>query len=96
MGNLLCSELGYLFFVGEIWGCGFFWVVEFMLFEEDCILLFCEVKFCDWVVKWVLELGLNVLGNLGVIGEVYVNYVIICLFYIVKEEELCDIVKFFV
>lgn len=93
LGNLLRSELGHLPLVGEIRGRGLFWAVEFMLLEEDRIPLPREAKFCDRVVKRALELGLNVLGNLGVTGEVYVNHVIICPPYIVKEEELRDIVK---
>lgn len=55
-----------------------------------------EAKFCDRVVNRALELGLNILGNLGVTGEVYVDHIMICPPYIVTEGELRDIVKLLV
>jgi adenosylmethionine-8-amino-7-oxononanoate aminotransferase len=93
LGDLLRSEIGHLPLVGEIRGRGLFWAAEFMLHAADRIPLPRELKFCDRVVKRSLELGLNVLGNLGVTGDVYVNHVIVCPPYIVKEEELRDIIK---
>ncbi|KAJ0110301.1 hypothetical protein J7T55_000734 [Diaporthe amygdali] len=44
------------------------------------------------VVNCALELGLNILGNLGQTGTVYVDHVIISPPYIVTEEELQHIV----
>ncbi|XWW97160.1 hypothetical protein V2A60_005141 [Cordyceps javanica] len=93
LGQLLRKEVGPLPLVGDIRGRGLFWSVEFMMHEPSRIPPPREAKFCDRVVNRALELGLNILGNLGVTGEVYVDHVIICPPYIVTEEELCEIVR---
>lgn len=93
LGSLLQAEISCLPLVGDVRGNGLFWAVEFMLDGPSRIPMPREVKFCDRVVDRALELGLNILGNLGVTGEVYVDHVIICPPYIVKEEELRAIVK---
>lgn len=93
LGNLLRREVGPLPLVGDIRGRGLFWSVEFMMHEASRIPPPREAKFCDRVVNRALELGLNILGNLGVTGEVYVDHIIICPPYIVTEDELRDIVK---
>lgn len=82
--------------VGDVRGRGLFWSVEFMMHSTGRIPPPREAKFCDRVVSRSLELGLNILGNLGVTGEVYVDHVIICPPYVVTEEELHDIVKILV
>lgn len=96
LGHLLRQEVGPLPLVGDIRGRGLFWAVEFMAFEPARIPLPREAKFCDRVVSRALDLGLNILGNLGVTGEVYVDHVIISPPYIVTEEELGDIVRLLV
>lgn len=96
LGRLLCEEVGPMPLVGDVRGRGLFWAVEFMLYEPGRIPLPREAKFCDRVVNRALNLGLNILGNLGVTGEVYVDHIIICPPYIVTEQELRDIVKLLV
>ena len=93
LGRLLQAEISSLPLVGDIRGRGLFWAVEFMLDGPGRIPLPREAKFCDRVVDRALELGLNILGNLGVTGEVYVDHIIICPPYIVEEEELRAIVE---
>lgn len=93
LGRLLRQEVGPLPLVGDIRGRGLFWAVEFMMYEPGRIPLPREAKFCDRVVNRALALGMNILGNLGVTGEVYVDHVIICPPYIVTEDELRDIVR---
>ncbi|KAL7940888.1 PLP-dependent transferase [Trichoderma barbatum] len=96
LGRLLRQEVGPLPLVGDIRGRGLFWAVEFMAFEPGRVPLPREAKFCDRVVNRALDLGLNILGNLGVTGDVYVDHVIISPPYIVTEDELRDIVMILV
>lgn len=91
LGDLLRGEVGPLPLVGDIRGRGLFWSVEFMMHGPSRIPSPREAKFCDRVVNRALELGLNILGNLVVTGEVYVDHIMVCPPYIVSEEELCDI-----
>ncbi|KAH8894187.1 PLP-dependent transferase [Thozetella sp. PMI_491] len=92
MGNvlerLLREEIGTLAFVGDIRGRGLFWAVEFMLDKEKRMPFPADAKFCDRVVERALELGLNILGNLGTTGDVHVELVILSPPYVVNEEEL--------
>ena len=96
LGQLLDQEVGPLPLVGDIRGRGLFWAVEFMLDGPSRIPLPTEAKFCDRVVNRALELGLNILGNLGKTGDVYVDHIIICPPYIVTENELRAIVDLLV
>lgn len=92
LGHLLHQIVGPLPLVGDIRGRGLFWAVEFMLHEPDRVPPPREAKFGEKVVNRALQLGLNILGNLGVTGEVFVDHVILCPPYIVTEEELHSIV----
>lgn len=96
LGRLLREEVGPLALVGDIRGRGLFWAVEFMLRKPSRTTLPWQAKFSDRVVNRALDLGLNILGNLGVTGDVYVDHIIICPPYIVTEEELHDAVKLLV
>lgn len=96
LGDLLRQEVAPLPLVGDVRGRGLFWSVEFMMHGPSRIPPPREAKFCDRVVVRALELGLNILGNLGVTGDVYVDHVMISPPYIVTEEELRDIVKLLV
>lgn len=90
--RLLCAIVGPLALVGDIRGRGLFWAVEFMLNSDERIPPPREAKFSERVVNRALELGLNILGNLGVTGQIYVDHVIICPPYVVTEDELERIV----
>lgn len=88
LGKLLSEKVAHLPLVGDVRGRGLFWSVEFMLDGPNGIPLPQEAKFCDKVVNIALEKGVNILGNLGVTGSVYVDHVIVCPPYIVNSEEL--------
>lgn len=96
MGNvlerLLYEAIGPLNVVGNIRGRGLFWSVEFMLDGPARIPFPPEAAFCARIVERALALGLNILGNLGQTGDVWVDHVIISPAYIVSEEELREIV----
>lgn len=47
-----------------------------------------NTRYCDQVVDRALELGLNILGNLGRTGDVHVELVILSPPYVVTEDEL--------
>lgn len=88
LGRLLKEQLGGMKLVGDIRGRGLFWAIEFM---EDPISMKPfqpGTKFCDKVVDRALELGLNILGNLGVTGDTYIEHVIMSPPYVVTESEL--------
>lgn len=88
LGRLLREQLGGLEFVGDVRGRGLFWAVEFMKDPKRRVPFEPEAKFCDQVVVRALDLGLNILGNLGTTGQVHVEHVIISPPYVVNEEEL--------
>ncbi|KAM0327058.1 hypothetical protein ACHAQA_006181 [Verticillium albo-atrum] len=88
LGRLLREQLGCLEFVGDVRGRGLFWAVEFMQDPQTREPFGPEAKFCDQVVVRALDLGLNILGNLGTTGEVHVEHVIMSPPYVVTEEEL--------
>lgn len=48
-------------------------------------------KFCNKVASRALELGLNIVENLGVMREVYMDHAIICPLCIATEDELRDV-----
>lgn len=87
--DLLHSELADLRYVGDIRGRGLFWAVEFMQ-DRDARTPFIagDFMFCDKVVDLALDLGLNILGNLGHSGQLHVEHVILSPPYVVTEAEL--------
>lgn len=86
--RLLSTELGDLELVADIRGRGLFWAVEFMKDKKRKLPFPPDAKFCNRVVDRALDLGLNVLGNLGITGDVHVEHVIISPPYVVTEAEL--------
>ncbi|KAH7127373.1 pyridoxal phosphate-dependent transferase [Dactylonectria macrodidyma] len=86
--TLLKEQIGPLEFVGDIRGRGLFWAVEFMQNPVDKVPFAPNAKLCNQIVDRALELGLNVLGNLGTTGEVHVEHVIMSPPYVVTEAEL--------
>lgn len=96
MGNvlerLLQEQILPMPLVGNVRGRGLFWSIEFMLNGERRIPMPQEAKFGASIVQKSLELGLNILGNLGDTGVVYVDHVIISPPYVVTEHELQEIV----
>ncbi|OJJ05887.1 hypothetical protein ASPVEDRAFT_87217 [Aspergillus versicolor CBS 583.65] len=90
---LLMQEIGPLPLVGDIRGRGLFWAVEFVKDKQLKTPFSPKVDFCGQVVRQSLELGLNILGNLGVTGKYQVDHVLVCPPYIVTELELQGIVS---
>lgn len=88
LGRLLRKELGPLDFVGDVRGRGLFWAVEFMLDPAGQVPFNPGAKFSDQIVDRALDLGLNILGNLGITGAIHSEHIIISPPYIVREEEL--------
>ena len=97
MGEVLERELfkqmSGLPFVGDIRGRGLFWAVEFILDPIEKAAFPIEHKFSDRIVEVAVELGLNVLGNLGKTGDIDVELIIISPPYIVTEDEIKSIVR---
>ena len=91
--TLLREEIEPLGLVGNVRGRGLFWTVEFMRDKRSKTPFKPGAKFCDKVVLQALDLGLNILGNLGSTGEVHVEHVIISPPYIVTAEELRQMVS---
>jgi len=89
---LLRKEIGPLPLVGDIRGRGLFWAVEFVLDKDLKTPFPPEIDFCTQVVKHSLDLGLNILGNLGHTGDYQVDHVLVCPPYIVTDSELEEIV----
>ncbi|GMG38161.1 unnamed protein product [Aspergillus oryzae] len=75
--TLLRKEIGPLPLVGDIRGRGLFWAVEFVLDKKAKTLFPCPVKFCSQVVKKSLDMGLNILGNLGHTGKYQVDHILL-------------------
>lgn len=91
--RLLREQLSGLKLVGDIRGRGLFWAVEFLLDPETLEPFPADAGFCTRIVDRALELGLNILGNLGTTGAVHVEHVIISPPYVVTEAELCRMVS---
>jgi len=86
--RLLKQRLDQLDVVGDIRGRGLFWAIEFVQ-DKSCKAPFPPgLRFCHEVVDEALNLGLNILGNLGATGEVHVDHVIMSPPYVVTELEL--------
>ena len=97
MGQLLESSLhqqiSSLPYVGDVRGRGLFWAIEFMQDPEDMTPFDPVNEFSNRVVQAALDLGLNILGNLGKTGNVDVELVIVSPPYIVTAEEIERIVS---
>ncbi|KAL5335168.1 pyridoxal phosphate-dependent transferase [Aspergillus crustosus] len=89
---LLRKEIGPLPLVGDIRGRGLFWAIEFVQDTQLKTPFAAKLDFCGQVVKRSLDLGLNILGNLGHTGEYQVDHVLVCPPYTVTDAELEEIV----
>jgi len=86
--NLLKTHIGSLGHVGDIRGRGLFWAVEFVQDRQSKTPFPASWGLYHRIVDKSLDLGLNILGNLGQTGEVHVDHVIISPPYMVTESEL--------
>ncbi|KAH7182790.1 pyridoxal phosphate-dependent transferase [Fusarium flagelliforme] len=86
--NLLKTHIGSLGHVGDVRGRGLFWAVEFVQDRQSKTPFPASLGLCHRIVDKSLDLGLNILGNLGQTGEVHVDHVIISPPYVVTESEL--------
>ncbi|KAM0303631.1 hypothetical protein HYE67_003709 [Fusarium culmorum] len=86
--RLLRDHIGPLEFVGDIRGRGLFWAVEFVQDRQRKTPFPASIRLCHRIVDKSLDLGLNILGNLGQTGEVHVDHVIMSPPYVVTESEL--------
>ncbi|KAM0426286.1 hypothetical protein ACHAPT_008326 [Fusarium lateritium] len=86
--TLLREQIAPLDFVGDIRGRGLFWAVEFIKNPVNKTPFPPDLRLCHQIVDHALELGLNILGNLGATGEVHVDHVILSPPYVVTESEL--------
>lgn len=97
MGIVLETELreqvDTLPFVGDIRGRGLFWAVEFMANPATKHPFSLASNFSNRIVDTAMEMGLNILGNLGKTGEYDVEFVITSPPYIVTETEIRQIVR---
>lgn len=89
---LLRKEILPLEFAGDVRGRGLFLSVEFVQDKKTRLSFDTSTKFCDRVVKKALENGLHIMGNLGKTGNIQVDHIIMSPPYIVKEEELREMV----
>ncbi|KAG9498854.1 hypothetical protein J7337_009665 [Fusarium musae] len=85
---LLRTNLGHMEYVGDIRGRGLFWAVEFVQDRRTKTPFSANMRLCHQIVGKALELGLNILGNLGETGDVHVDHVIMSPPYVVTESEL--------
>ncbi|RAO72021.1 uncharacterized protein BHQ10_008033 [Talaromyces amestolkiae] len=78
MGSILGAQLHQHIaprpFVGNVRGRGLFWDVEFMQDPANMVPFPVGTQFCARVLELCLELGLSILGNLGVTSKVYVDH----------------------
>ncbi|KAM0262208.1 hypothetical protein ACHAPA_009382 [Fusarium lateritium] len=86
--RLLNTHIAPIGIVGQIRGRGLFWAIEFVQDRETRTPFPPSLRLCHQIVDKALGLGLNILGNLGVTGEVFVDHVIMSPPYIVAESEL--------
>ncbi|KGO54338.1 Pyridoxal phosphate-dependent transferase, major region, subdomain 2 [Penicillium expansum] len=90
---LLRQDIGPLPIVGDIRGRGLFWAIEFVLDKNAKSAFPPKDTFCGNVVKTALNMGLNILGNLGHTGEYQVDHVLVCPAYTTTDAELAIIVS---
>jgi adenosylmethionine-8-amino-7-oxononanoate aminotransferase len=97
MGGLLERELHRELhscrFVADIRGRGLFWAVEFLHDVEEKVPFGLDANYSNRVVEEARGLGLNILGNLGDTGDIFVEHVIISPPYIVNKDEIREIVR---
>ncbi|KAJ4110480.1 hypothetical protein NW765_014805 [Fusarium oxysporum] len=74
--RLLRTNLGHMEFVGDIRGRGLFWAVEFVQDRRTKTPFPANMRLCHQIVDKALDLGLNILGNLGETGDIHVDHVI--------------------
>ncbi|RGP69941.1 hypothetical protein FLONG3_7598 [Fusarium longipes] len=86
--RLLKDRIEPLETVGDIRGRGLFWAVEFIQDRQRKTPFPASMRLCHRIVDKSLDLGLNILGNLGQTGSVHVDHVIVCPPYVVTEPEL--------
>ncbi|KAK2476575.1 hypothetical protein H9L39_11799 [Fusarium oxysporum f. sp. albedinis] len=86
--RLLRTNLGHMEFVGDIRGRGLFWAVEFVQDRRTKTPFPANMRLCHQIVDKALDLGLNILGNLGETGDIHVDHVIMSPPYVVTESEL--------
>ncbi|KAH6965485.1 pyridoxal phosphate-dependent transferase [Fusarium venenatum] len=86
--RLLKDHIGPLDTVGDIRGRGLFWAFEFVQDRQSKTHFPASMRLCHRIVDKSLDLGLNILGNLGQIGDVHVDHVIMSPPYVVTESEL--------
>jgi adenosylmethionine-8-amino-7-oxononanoate aminotransferase len=86
--HLLKNRIGPLKSVGDIRGRGLFWAVEFVQDRQRKTPFPASMRLCHRIVDKSLDLGLNILGNLGQTGDVHVDHVIMSPPYVVTELEL--------
>ncbi|KGO45934.1 Pyridoxal phosphate-dependent transferase, major region, subdomain 2 [Penicillium expansum] len=89
----LRQDIGPLPIVGDIRGRGLFWAIEFVLDKNAKSAFPPKDTFCGNVVKTALNMGLNILGNLGHTGEYQVDHVLVCPAYTTTDAELAIIVS---
>ncbi|PNP81896.1 hypothetical protein FNYG_04922 [Fusarium nygamai] len=85
---LLRTNLGHMEYVCDIRGRGLFWAVEFVQDRRTKTPFPANMRLCHQIVDKALELGLNILGNLGETGDIHVDHVIMSPPYVVTESEL--------
>lgn len=90
---LLRKEIGPHQLVGDIRGRGLFWAVEFVLDKDLKTPFPIKANFCSRVVKNSLDIGLNILGNLGHTGIYQVDHILVCPPYAMTKDELEEIVS---
>ncbi|KJK68110.1 Aminotransferase class-III [Aspergillus parasiticus SU-1] len=90
---LLREEIGPLSLVSDIRGRSLFWAVEFALDKKAKTPFPGQVKFCSQVVKKSLDMGLNILGNLGHPGKYQVDHILVCPPYTATDSELGAIIS---
>nr|RBQ97185.1 hypothetical protein FVER53263_07044 [Fusarium verticillioides] len=73
---LLRTNLGHMEYVGDIRGRGLFWAVGFVQDRRTKTPFSANMRLCHQIVDKALELGLNILGNLGETGDIHVDHVI--------------------
>ncbi|KAF4984883.1 hypothetical protein FZEAL_36 [Fusarium zealandicum] len=90
--TLLKEDIGALDCVGDVRGRGLFWAIEFVQDRASKTPFPPSLRLCHQIVDQALDLGLNILGNLGATGEVHVDHVIISPPYVVTESQLRQMV----